>query len=66
MERAARVVEHRLPRSVLRVVERASDPSSSIVDPFGHVWLLATRREELAPDEIVRRFHAAMSQGEIT
>ncbi|MBM4382979.1 MAG: VOC family protein [Deltaproteobacteria bacterium] len=39
---------------------------SSIVDLFGHVWLLATRREELAPDEIVRRFHAAMSKGEIT
>jgi PhnB protein len=37
---------------------------SSIVDPFGHVWLLATRREDLAPDEIVRRFHAAMGKGE--
>ncbi len=39
---------------------------SSIVDPFGHVWLLATRREEIPPDEIVRRFRAAMTAGEST
>jgi PhnB protein len=32
------------------------DRRSAIVDPFGHVWLVATRHEDVAVEEVVRRF----------
>lgn len=31
------------------------DRSGRLRDPFGHEWILATRREELTPDEMQRR-----------
>ena len=32
-----------------------------VTDPFGHVWLMATHVEDLAPEEITARGKAAMS-----
>ena len=31
------------------------DRAGTVVDPFGHVWTLATHIEDVPPDEIVRR-----------
>jgi PhnB protein len=31
------------------------DRTGSVRDPFGHVWHLATHKEDLAPDELTRR-----------
>jgi PhnB protein len=38
------------------------DRSGSFVDPFGHVWHVATHVEDVPPDEIARRA-AAMQKG---
>ena len=38
------------------------DRSGTLVDPFGHVWSLATHVEDVPPAEIDRRF-AKMTQG---
>ena len=35
------------------------DRSGTFEDPFGHVWTIATRKEELSPEEIERRAKAA-------
>lgn len=35
--------------------------SGTLIDPFGHVWTLSTHTEDLAPDEISRRFEAMMN-----
>ncbi len=35
------------------------DRSATISDPFGHLWTIATHKEDVAPDEIRRRFEAA-------
>lgn len=37
------------------------DRDGSIVDPFGHVWTVATHVEDVSPDEMTRRL-AAMYQ----
>ena len=34
------------------------DRSATMKDPFGHIWTLATHKEDLAPAEIRRRFEA--------
>ena len=34
------------------------DRSGTIVDPFGHVWTIATHVEDVAPEEMNRRFEA--------
>jgi PhnB protein len=34
------------------------DRSATVIDPFGHCWFLATRQEEVPPDEMERRFAA--------
>jgi PhnB protein len=34
------------------------DRSGTLRDPFGHVWHLATHKEDLSPDEIDRRAQA--------
>ena len=34
------------------------DRSGNLVDPFGHVWTVATHIEDVAPDEIRRRMEA--------
>jgi PhnB protein len=35
------------------------DRSGTFEDPFGHVWTIATRKENLSPEEIERRAAAA-------
>jgi PhnB protein len=40
------------------------DRRSAIIDPFGHAWSLATRKEDVLPAELVRRFRASMNSGE--
>lgn len=39
------------------------DRSGSFTDPFGHVWHIATRVEELTPEEIKRRAAAMFEEG---
>jgi PhnB protein len=38
------------------------DRTGTVQDPFGHVWHLATHKEDLAPDELKRRAGEAMKQ----
>ncbi len=35
------------------------DRSGSLTDPFGHVWHIATHKEDVAPEEMERRAKAA-------
>jgi PhnB protein len=37
------------------------DRSGTLTDPFGHVWTIATHREDVAPDELDRRFKQEMA-----
>lgn len=39
------------------------DRAGGIVDPFGHKWIIATRKEEVGPEELVRRFQKLIEQG---
>jgi PhnB protein len=39
------------------------DRSGTLVDPFGHVWTLATHVEDVSPEELARRAAAAMQKG---
>ena len=39
------------------------DRTGSVEDPVGHVWHIATRKEDLSPDELKRRAEQAMQQG---
>jgi len=34
------------------------DRCGKLIDPFGHVWMVATHKEDLSPEEIDRRFKA--------
>jgi PhnB protein len=34
------------------------DRSGTLKDPFGHLWTIATHKEDLSPEEIDRRFKA--------
>lgn len=36
------------------------DRSGTVVDPFGHVWTIATHTEDVPPDEIQKRMEAWM------
>src|SRR3990172_847347 len=38
------------------------DRSGTIQDPFGHVWIMATKKEQLAAAEIQRRYERMMQQ----
>jgi PhnB protein len=38
------------------------DRSGTIVDPFGHIWTISTHVEDVAPDEMNRRFEAEMKK----
>jgi PhnB protein len=38
------------------------DRSARIEDPFGHVWLISTHKEDVSPEEIRRRLDAQMKQ----
>jgi PhnB protein len=37
------------------------DRYGTVTDPFGHVWQIATRKEDLSPDEIMERSKTAMA-----
>ena len=39
------------------------DRGGSVVDPFGHVWHLATHKEDVSPEEMKKRAAAAHSHG---
>ena len=38
------------------------DRSGSLLDPFGHMWSIATHVEDVSPEEMRKRMTAAMSQ----
>ena len=38
------------------------DRSGSLLDPFGHLWSVATHIEDVSPEEIKKRMAAVMSQ----
>jgi PhnB protein len=38
------------------------DRSGTVVDPFGHIWHIATRKEDLSPEELRKRVAAAIAQ----
>lgn len=38
------------------------DRAGTLVDPFGHRWMVATRIEEVAPEEMQRRWEAALAE----
>jgi PhnB protein len=38
------------------------DRRGTLTDPFGHIWLVATRKEEVSPDELRKRFEAMLKQ----
>jgi PhnB protein len=37
------------------------DRRGTVTDPFGHVWLLASRKEDISKEEMQRRFDAMMN-----
>jgi PhnB protein len=37
-------------------VQFDGDRRGTLLDPFGHIWLLATKTEHIPPDELRRRF----------
>jgi PhnB protein len=39
------------------------DRSGTLTDPFGHVWTVATHKEDVSPEEIDKRLAAAKAQG---
>ncbi|RMF77856.1 MAG: VOC family protein [Planctomycetota bacterium] len=40
------------------------DRYGQVVDPFGHVWSIATHKEDLTPEQCAQRAAAAMSGGD--
>jgi PhnB protein len=38
------------------------DRSGSLIDPFGHMWTVATHVEDVAPEEMQRRMEAMGQQ----
>ncbi len=39
------------------------DRSGTVTDPFGHVWTIATHKEDVSPAEMQRRHKAATEKG---
>jgi PhnB protein len=39
------------------------DRSGTFADPFGHVWTIATHKEDVPPEEMEKRAAAAMKEG---
>ncbi len=39
------------------------DRSGMLEDPFGHIWILATHKEDLSPEEISKRAEALFKRG---
>lgn len=72
------VALHLYVRDVDSVVERAlsagavllrpvkdelfGDRTGMLTDPFGHRWQLATRKEEVSPEEMQKRWSAALAE----
>lgn len=50
--------------TVMRPVQNQfyGDRSGTFIDPFGHVWTIATHVEDVPPDELQRRAEEAMKQ----
>jgi len=40
------------------------DRRGTLTDPFGHVWLVASRKEDISLEEMRRRFETMMKQSE--
>jgi PhnB protein len=40
------------------------DRRGTLTDPFGHVWLVATRKEDISLEEMRQRFETMMKQAE--
>lgn len=40
------------------------DRSGTITDPFGHIWTIATHKEDLSPEETQRRMAAMPASGQ--
>lgn len=38
------------------------DRSGTLTDPYGHLWTLATHKEDLTPEELKQRARVAMAQ----
>jgi PhnB protein len=38
------------------------DRSCKLVDPFGHIWYVSTRKEDLSAEEVTNRFDDLMKQ----
>ena len=38
------------------------DRSGKLVDPFGHIWYVSTRKEELSAAEVTKRYEDLMKQ----
>jgi PhnB protein len=38
------------------------DRSGTVEDPFGHVWTIATRKEDVSPEELRRRAETALKR----
>jgi PhnB protein len=38
------------------------DRSGRLLDPFGHVWIIATHKEDVPPEEMQKRFESWMKQ----
>ena len=39
------------------------DRRGALTDPFGHVWLIATRKESISPQEMQKRYDELLKQG---
>jgi PhnB protein len=42
------------------------DRSATLEDPFGHVWTVATRKEDVPPEEIERRVKEMMQKASVS
>ena len=52
-------------REVRPVVDQFwGDRSGTLVDPFGHMWTIATRREDVSPEELRARTEEFFAQAE--
>ena len=38
------------------------DRAGKVRDPFGHVWMIMTHKEDVSPEELQTRFDAMMAQ----
>jgi PhnB protein len=40
------------------------DRTGTLLDPFGHMWTIATHKEDVSPEEMTRRAAAAMKKSQ--